>query len=202
MATQLAYADIVQLKNGRTITGRVVVQDEKVIEIDIGGGSVSLNMEEVDHVEEPGENVILAPVDNVETLSSSGSAAKTADVIDVIKEKWANYFGKDKEDIEKGRQHFLKATNFMKIGDADNAIIQFNKAISCGYKEGVTYSLLGVAYEAKGANSKARKYYRIALKELKKQLEYFEANNEKYMVNKTKMFIETAKNDLIRINAK
>ena len=46
-----AYSDIVHLKDGRKVSGRVLVHDERIVEVDIGGGTVIHNIEEVGRIE-------------------------------------------------------------------------------------------------------------------------------------------------------
>ncbi|MFH1836749.1 MAG: hypothetical protein ABH862_01365 [Candidatus Omnitrophota bacterium] len=79
-----AYADIVHLKDGRSVTGKVVSQDVDIVEIEIGGGTVIHRVEEVEHVEETAEDIVFKP-------KEKSSLEK---FIDGIKRKVEQYFRK------------------------------------------------------------------------------------------------------------
>jgi len=102
MVCNCAYADIVYLKNGRKITGKVVVQNEKVIEVDINGGTIVHNTEDVDRVVETNEAIAYAP------------PKKTGleKFIDNIKNKVNEYFRRKKREKVIKELHDLRVKEY------------------------------------------------------------------------------------------
>ena len=51
-AASTTWADVVFLKSGGKVEGRVINRTESAVEVDVGAGSISLSMEKVDRIEE------------------------------------------------------------------------------------------------------------------------------------------------------
>lgn len=144
-------ADIIHLKNGRTISARVVSQDEKQLVYEIGGGEISISSSLVDHVEKveqpPEETSSAAKAERaippsdlpLPAVSSAGSeeTAHSLVIIDnaVNQSRLQHLSDEDIKNSTPENKHLLAqgydeaATFAAKQGDAEGAIDFYRQAL-------------------------------------------------------------------------
>ena len=153
-------ADIIYLKNNRKISGKIIKETDNTVVVDIGIGEVVQRKDEISHIER-------------EEIAGAEDSQEKKTVFDYIKG-----IGKGLgPHYSEGRDHYIKAKEFVRKRDSENAVLELEQAIEAGYKDGYVYGMLGSLYKLKGDNKKARKYLTMAL-------EMFEKKKKKYAKEK------------------
>ena len=153
-------ADIIYLKNNRKISGKIIKETDNTVVVDIGIGEVVQRKDEISHIER-------------EEIPGDEDSQEKKTVFDYIKG-----IGKGLgPHYSEGRDHYLRAKEFVRKRDSENAFLELEQAIEAGYKDGYVYGMLGSLYKLKGDNKKARKHLTMAL-------EMFENEKKKYAKEK------------------
>jgi len=160
VGTLFLKADIIYLKNNRKISGKIIKETDNIVIVDIGIGEVVQRKDDISHIER-------------ERITDAEDSEEKRTVFDYIKGIGRSLGPRYSE----GRDHYIRAKDFVRKRDSDNAILELEQAIEAGYKDGYVYGMLGSLYKLKGDNKKARKYLTIAL-------EMFEQEKKKYAKEK------------------
>jgi len=105
-------------------------------------------------------------------------------------------FAQDTIDIEKGREHYIKAKECIDKNDSDNAMLHLEKAVDSGYTDPYACAMLASLFKLKNNNEKAKKYFNLAIENFKRDIEFYENKDEKEAVKYLRMDLEKAEQDL------
>lgn len=148
---RLALADFIHLKNGKTITAKVVSQDAKQVVYEIGGGEISISASIVDHIEKgelppeealsgaqsqravPPADLPLPPANPAGPEETSPSRVIVDNTLDQARlehlddDLIRNPTLENRRQLAQGYQE--AATFFIKQGDAERAIDLYRQAL-------------------------------------------------------------------------
>ncbi len=189
-------ADVIYLKNGHSIVGEIVQETEGAVEIDIGGGTVIQNREEIKSIKKTGESTGVG--DQIFTGYSS-QRKKLHPILEKIKKQWEKMFPKKTEAQKKGEYYYKKAMDSKRKKDINSAFLYTEKAINSGYRTGKVYAALGALYAEKGQKAQAKRYLKISIKMLKDDVERYGMEGNRYMVNRTRLLLGSTKLQLEKI---
>ncbi|MCK5450472.1 MAG: hypothetical protein KAI70_01755 [Candidatus Omnitrophica bacterium] len=193
-----ANADIIHLKNGRKITGMVVLETEDIIEVDIGGGTATHFKEDIDFIEKAEEEKSAIK----KTVAKTKKKVSEFGVVAKIKEQWDKWFPQKTEAQKKSEHYYKIAMSFKQKGDIPNAFLNIEKAINSGSKSGKVYAALGALYADKGQKGQAIRYMKIAVKMFEEEMQRYQRENNPYMAGRARLLLGSMKLQLRKVVGK
>jgi len=200
LSCNCAQADIIHLKNGNELEGKIASETKDYIELSVSEGTVTFQRNEIASIErkdfkfEKRSAKITQPPQAQQKPSFFGSSTRLAQsffrsFVGLTKSFFGSFAGlitrailRNPERLKKGEEHQQKAEECIRKQDVDCAIYHLRMAIDYGCITGHTYAMLASMYDMKGQKLDARRYYIAAIKEFKRQIETLKKNKKFYAI--------------------